>query len=383
MLELVLHGKDAITATDASTVGVLKRGFYGTPENHSLRLIVEEALYLLDMRNATCRYSNKEIGFSDLAARFSDSNKFMARYFTYKDWRDRGLTAMSAEQDYTKTRQPQAKDYPASLLRLPKCKLHGNLFKNDLVTVLDDAKDGRMLYEKFWIGQYGSYKAADRGSLSKLDVFETMLLMDKGILTLQNATRAELVKLATERREDFMSLYEVYRDWREKGYVVKTGFKFGTHFRVYFPGARPMEAGKGQMHSEHVIQVFPKGSKLLISEWARAIRVAHSVRKTLILAMPGKTGLGKQSIDFVLYHRHGGEADVPGRNPPKFVMLSLSEEEYIGGQEFAKAIEESKKMGLELLLAMNLLESENLAARSLNPISLLLYLQVALRMSSR
>ncbi|MDE1855041.1 MAG: tRNA-intron lyase [Candidatus Micrarchaeota archaeon] len=352
MLELEMHGKGAITATDASTVDILKRGFYGTPENHSLKLTVEEALYLIDMRNAVCRYSSKEIGFSDLAARFSDSNKFMARYFTYKDWRDRGLTAIPAEQDYAKNHQPQAKGYPASSLRLPKRKLSGNLFKNDLVAVLDDAKDGRMLYEKFWIGQYGSYKAADRGSLNKLDVFETLLLMDKGILALQNATRAELAKLATGRREDFMSLYGVYRDWREKGYVVKTGFKFGTHFRVYFPGARPMEASKGQTHSEHVIQVFPKDSKLLISEWARAIRVAHSVRKTLILAVPGKTSPGMQNIDFVLYHRHGGEADAPGRNPPKFAMLSLSEEEYIGGQEFSRAIEESKKMGLELLLAI-------------------------------
>ena len=48
----------------------------------------------------------------------------------------------------------------------------------------------------------------------------------------------------------------------------------------------------------------------------------------------------------------GGEADIPGVNPPRFAMLSLGEEEYIGGQEFAKAINESKRMGLELLLAI-------------------------------
>ena len=352
MLELELHGRGSISATDASTVDILRRGFYGARVEGKLHLSVEEALYLIDMRNATCSSNGVRIGFNELAARFSQSPKFMARYFTYKDWRDRGLVAVPADQDHSKPRQPQSKTYPASSLKLPKQKLHGTFFKNDLVSVLDEADEGKDLYQKFWIGQYGSYKAADRGSLSKLDVFETLFLMDTGLLSLSNTSKEELVKRAEERRRDFLSLYEVYKDWREKGYVIKTGFKFGTHFRVYFPGAKPMEAGGDQMHSKHVIQVFPKDSKLLISEWARAIRVAHSVRKTLILAVPGKTGAGRQDVDFVLYHRHGGEADSPGESPPRFAMLSLGEEEYIGGQEFAKAINESNKKGLELLLAI-------------------------------
>ncbi|TRZ50300.1 hypothetical protein D4S03_07010 [bacterium] len=114
-----------------------------------------------------------------------------------------------------------------------------------------------------------------------------------------------------------------------------------------------MSAGaKDWTHSKHVLQVFPKDSKLLISEWARAIRVAHSVRKTFILAVPGKTNKGRQEIDYVLYHRHGGEADNPQNATPKFAMLSLSEEEYIGGQEFANAINEAKRKKLELLLAI-------------------------------
>ncbi|MDE1874116.1 MAG: tRNA-intron lyase [Candidatus Micrarchaeota archaeon] len=351
MLELALHDRGRITPADDSTTDVLRRGFYGRRSGKSLELSVEEALYLLDMRNAACERDGKPVGFNELASEFADAPKFMARYFTYKDWRDRGLVAIAATA-HARARLAQPKAYPASSFRLPKTKLHGVLFSNDLVSVIEEPEAGRQLYEKFWIGQYGSYKASDRGSLSKLDAFESMLLMDNGVLTLDNSTRGALMAQATEMRDDFPSLYEVYKDWREKGYVVKTGFKFGTHFRVYFPGAKPMEAGGDQTHSKHVIQVFPKSSKMLISEWARAIRVAHSVRKTLILAVPGKTSAVREGVDFVLYHRHGGEADAPGRNPPRFAMLSLSEEEYIGGQEFAKAINEAKRLGLDLLLAI-------------------------------
>ena len=98
------------------------------------------------------------------------------------------------------------------------------------------------------------------------------------------------MRYVRSRRSDYLKLYDVYKDWREKGYIIKTGFKFGTHFRVYFPGARPMgRENQEWVHSKHVIHVFPKETTLLISEWARAIRVAHSVRKTFILAVPGKT----------------------------------------------------------------------------------------------
>ncbi len=353
MLELELHGKDKIVAADASTGDVLKSGFYGVWAKGELRLSVEEALYLLDVRNANCTQDGGQVSFGAIAGRFWEAEKFMARYFTYKDWRERGLVAATPERDYSAPNQTPEKKYPSSTLKLPKTQMHGLFFKTDFITIINEENSGKDLYERFWFGQYGSYKASDRGRLNKLDIFETLFLMDQRKLLLDNTTRSELVKDAVSRRSDFLSLYDVYSDWREKGYVIKTGFKFGTHFRVYFPGAKPMKKEANDWaHSKHVIHVFPKDARLLISEWARAIRVAHSVRKTFILAVPGKTGKSKQEIDYVLYHRHGGEADSPADSPPKYAMLSLGEDEYIGGQEFAGAINEAKRRRLELLLAI-------------------------------
>jgi len=81
--------------------------------------------------------------------------------------------------------------------------------------------------------------------------------------------------------------------------------------------------------------------------------VAHSVKKTFILAIPGRElKRAKAKLDFLLYHRKKDAIENPKEDKPKYLMLSLSEEEYIGGEELARAIEKAKEVGLELLLAI-------------------------------
>jgi tRNA splicing endonuclease len=149
-------------------------------------------------------------------------------------------------------------------------------------------------------------------------------------------------------------MYQVYEDWRLRGYVLKTGFKFGTHFRLYLPGASPARTPDEWIHSKHVVHAFPRTEKMVISEWARAIRVAHSVKKTFILAIPGRSQRkkAKMELDFLLYHRKKDGIETPKSDSPRFVMLSLSEEEYIGGAELAEAIHSAKELGLDLMLAI-------------------------------
>ncbi|MGC8629253.1 MAG: tRNA-intron lyase [Candidatus Micrarchaeia archaeon] len=352
MLELEFN-KKKIIAKDESTKDLLKKGFYGTEAKGTLYVSYIEALYLIDSRNAELSSSAGNMSFLDLASKFWKSKKFVARYFAYKDWRDRGLIAKEPDSGAKEHAESTIKKYPAQEVALPHYHLHAVFFKSDLVSVIKEDDKGKELYEKYWFGQYGSYKASDRGRLNKLDIFETVYLLDKGLLSLDNLTSQEVMAFATKRHPDFQSLYDVYADWRDKGYIVKTGFKFGTNFRVYFPGAKPSTGpSKEWMHSKHVIHVFPKNSRLLISEWARAIRVAHSVRKTFLLAVPGSSSRNSASIDFVLYHRHGGEADNPNNSGPRFAMLALGEEEYLGGSDLAAAIAEATRRKLELLLAI-------------------------------
>ncbi len=353
MLSLKFISKTNITPTDQSTRDILAKGNFGTDIDGELKIKPEELLYLMDVRNAECTAKGKALSFNDAAAIFSKTKKLIARYFSYKDWRDRGLIVKYADHKYAEPNTLPVKRYPAQALDLPTYNSPGVFFTADLLTIIDSQEEARDIYDRFWIGQYGTYKAADRGKMNKLDIFETVFLMSRKMLKLQNATEADVEKAASARRADFKMLYQVYEDWRTKGFVIKTGFKFGTHFRVYFPGARPVK-DDNWMHSKHVIQVFPQNSRMLISEWARAIRVAHSVRKTFILAIPGKGGTAgkKTAIDYILYHRIGGEACFPPKDPPKYAMLSLSEEEYIGGRELASAIEQAIGKRMELILGI-------------------------------
>lgn len=353
MLAIERTSGNNFTASDQSTKDILKKGFFGNGEKGKMKLYPEEVLYLIDVRNAECTYKGKSLTFNDIASKSLKTKKFTARYFTYKDWRDRGLIIKRPTFKHGESGKTPIKEYPKSSLALPIFKLKGLFFKQDLITIVEDSENGKKLYESLWFGQYGSYKAADRGKLNKLDAYEALFLLDKGTLHIENATRKALIKSATARRKDFLKLYEVYADWRQRNYVIKTGFKFGTHFRIYFPGAKPVKGENDDWtHSKHVIHVFPKDSKMLIAEWARAIRVAHSVRKTFILAVPGTTTDKKVELDFILYHRKGGDAETPENTTPKYAMLSMSEEEYIGGKEFAGAIKEAKSKHMELILAI-------------------------------
>ena len=352
MLMVNYTAKEGVHTADQSTIGTLIEGSFGTLRNGKLYLEPEEALYLLDVRNAKCTDGASQLTFNELAARLIGSRKLMARYFTYRDWRDRGLIAKQSAFKAKQNAKTPIKRYPSSRIRVSGYKLTGTFFQEDMTTIADESDDGKAIYNDLWFGQYGTYKLGERGVLNKLDVYETLYLMDAGVLEARNRTRSEIFDIASKRRSDFPKLYEVYSDWRGKGYVVKTGFKFGTHFRIYFPGAKPIRESPAWVHSKHVIHVFPRDLKLLISEWARAIRVAHSVRKTFILAIPGKSRAKRMQIDMLLYHRKGKGAENPADDAPRYAMLSISEDEYIGGSELSAIINEAKQRKLELVIAI-------------------------------
>jgi tRNA-intron endonuclease len=351
MLEIIYDRKAHMALVkDQSTIDNLRRTSFGRLDSGLLHLDLVEALYLIDVRNASCTDTlGNSVSFNEIAKGLS-SKKSMARYFTFKDWRDRGLVIKQPDHESGSDRTP-IKRYPASNLNLRGISLEGVFFPEDLTVIIDDQKKGKEIYDKFWLGQYGTYKASDRGILNKLDIYEAVFLIDKGVLSVDGFSKKEIVDAARKRRQDFMKLYEVYADWREKGYVVKTGFKFGTHFRIYFPGAKPIK-DENWTHSKHVLHVFPQDQKLLTSEWSRAIRVAHSVRKTFILAIPGKSRKKNEEIDFVLYHRKGGDSESPEHSAPSYAMLSLTESSYIGGAELSSMIKESKSRKLELVVAI-------------------------------
>jgi len=126
---------------------------------------------------------------------------------------------------------------------------------------------------------YGS-RIGDRLELSLL---EAAYLAAEGQLALRDAKSGRPVTLdrleRRARRFDprFTERLAAYRDLRGRRLVVKTGFKYGAHFRAY--PRSPEHA-----HARYLVQAVPDAHVATWPEVAGGVRVAQGVRKEFLLA---------------------------------------------------------------------------------------------------
>lgn len=361
-MEIHFDPKKGIWAENDESLERLIKNHFGTKKGRKIWVEIEEALYLMTFQNASCWHGKKQIGFNELASHFAKKNpRLFIKYNAYRDWRDRGLIVKSIDLVKTGKKKIKSRRYPEGVLKKKKLRAEVYWYPSSLFSVLEDETVGKMLFDDHWFGQFGIYKQ-DRGNLLKLNFLETIFLSKHFGLNVINAETGkkispkEILEYVTKEREYTRNLYQVYEDWRLKGYVIKTGFKFGSHFRIYFPGASPAKEGKW-IHSKHVLHVFPKEQKLLISEWARAVRVAHGVKKTFLLSVPEleKSDYVDYPSDFVSYRRKKMGSNWIRETPednPRYLLVDVSEDEHIGGIELASILAKAESMGLNVLLSI-------------------------------
>ena len=97
-----------------------------------------------------------------------------------------------------------------------------------------------------------------------------------------------LIRICRKEYHNFDKKYQVYKDFREKGYVINPGIKFGCDFAVY-------ERGPGIDHAPFLIQVHNKSDDISSTAVVLAGRLASSVKKQFILAIPRS----KSKIDYL------------------------------------------------------------------------------------
>jgi len=125
-----------------------------------------------------------------------------------------------------------------------------------------------------------------KGSELVLDLFEALYLSEKekfGVMESKGgkALDAEdVIKHASKKIKNFYLKYQVFRDLRERGFVVKTGFKFGFDFRVYPRGKKP-----GEAHSQWCINVTSQDDKYNFIEMSRMVRLAGNLKTKLLNAV--------------------------------------------------------------------------------------------------
>jgi tRNA-intron endonuclease len=116
----------------------------------------------------------------------------------------------------------------------------------------------------------------------QLSIIEALYLMEKGKLEVKldsgNLSIENLFKII--RKQGSFTNYIVYRDLRNRGYIVKTGFKYGSEFRLYERGKSP-----GDGHSNYLVKVANENSEFMMSDLSSYVRVAHGVNKKLLFAV--------------------------------------------------------------------------------------------------
>ena len=329
---------DRVSLGQQALPELYEQGYFGRPKGNGLELSLVEAAYLLDRSKIKVLTDEKDLDFPAFFQKASSLEKgFEFRYVVYKDLRERGYYVQPGRPDFrVYPRGGHPGKSPAEFYvmviseRMPlplqdimqPVRMASQMRKKLMLAIVDEESDITFYEarEKSMTGLMGeeeiggmatlledrvvlwdreaSQRLHDVGFYGKpigerlqLSLVESAYLLDRGIIALvdRSGEPLDLESFAARARQvesDFDLKLSVYRDLRDKRLVVKTGFKFGTHFRVY-----KQVQGPGKVpHSEYLVHTIFADHIFLPPVLSRAVRLAHSVRKQMIFAYPGSEG---------------------------------------------------------------------------------------------
>lgn len=152
------------------------------------------------------------------------------------------------------------------------------LFIDDKI-VTENSSEAKTLYEQ---SRYGTLL---NDNIVKLSFIEAYYLLEKKKLEIydgrnQKITPERFLKKVKKKEPRFLIRYAIYKNIRDRGYIVKTALKFGADFRVYNRGVKP-----GEDHAKWIVFAVHEGETFTWHEFAAKNRVAHSTRKRLLLGV--------------------------------------------------------------------------------------------------
>jgi tRNA-intron endonuclease len=120
------------------------------------------------------------------------------------------------------------------------------------------------------------------GDVLELSLIEATYLLEKGRLNIYNDDEKIDLKYLKSliRNKQIHDKYIVFRDLKDRGYIIKAGFKYGSEFRLYERGNSP-----GEGHSQYLVKIIDEFENLKVSDISSYARVAHGVKKNLLLAI--------------------------------------------------------------------------------------------------
>jgi tRNA-intron endonuclease len=137
---------------------------------------------------------------------------------------------------------------------------------------------------------YGKPQPEENPDRVELELIEAIYLVEKDklkIFTKENGKKKkldlqDLTEIGNKSVNQFHPQFVVYRDLRDRGYLVKTGFIFGAHFRLYERGVKLKRGPKApHEHTKAIVHCVPEESAFSLPEMSRATRLAHNIRATM------------------------------------------------------------------------------------------------------
>jgi tRNA-intron endonuclease, archaea type len=147
------------------------------------------------------------------------------------------------------------------------------------VIITENSDPARDLYNQ---SRYGIILKDGRVQLS---LVEAVYLAEKKTIELVSSAGRKLklesfFKKAVKLEHNFFTRYYVFKDMRNRGYIIKTALKFGADFRVYNRGVKP-----GEDHAKWIVYPVKETSSLTWYEFSAKNRVAHSTKKKLLVGV--------------------------------------------------------------------------------------------------
>ena len=314
-------------------------GFFGRPKNDYLELTLIESVYLHYKGRITVELDGKDLDLEDLIYKSSRRmDNFEVKYIVYKDLRERGYYIKPGVTDfrvYPRGGRPgstPSKYFVQALserqiLPLPQLirqvETTDNLKKEMILAVVDEESDITFYSTKLRSMKGESKKISlnndIRASLLEdrvivwdiqeiqnlhnellygkpldekrlhLSLIEAAYLQVNGLIIIRDSKKDVknnilapdiFAEQAAIVDPDFPLKLAVYKDLRDQGMVVKTGYKFGSHYRVY----KKVSSKSKMKHSEFLVHAIDNDHIFNLPQLSRAVRLAHSVRKQMIFA---------------------------------------------------------------------------------------------------
>lgn len=345
-----LEGSEVVVRDQSEASQIYNKGYYGVPQTGGgLKLDVMEATYLVESERLVVQSDGKTLAAGDLLRlAHKQSPGFELRYLVYRELRQRGYIVKLGQQPldfrvFPRGGSPNktpSKWWVAAISERSTFDL-GQLLDNLdrtldvrkklLLAVVDEESDVtyyevRRIIPKGKLGAVdlsrlveavlmadrvlvtdpgdaaalhgGHFFGKQMGRMLQLSLIEAAFLVELGALRLTDAKTGRPVSLASLRKRarsmqpDFDLRLDAFKDMKAKGLVVKTGFKYGSHFRAY-------EGDPDKQHARYLVHAVPKEYKAMWPEVSRAVRLAHGVRKEILLGR-----VSEENVEYVCMSRY-------------------------------------------------------------------------------